>query len=116
MKTKKQGAHKARTKKDGRRALAVRTGSASGGIPLFSGLSDTVTPRRVRGGIIFWWTRKDVGIGSLTLTVNRGKLVVDAECMGPDFCASIVKQAVVEATQPNTPVSHGLSEAKDVAL
>ena len=83
-------------------ALSVESRSPSDGIPLFSQLKDTVTASRVRGGIIFWWSRHGVGFGSLTLVAKRGKLTVDAEGMGPDFCAAIVKQAIVEATQPNS--------------
>jgi hypothetical protein len=73
----------------------------SGLIGLFEKLNDKVTVSRVRGGLIFFWSRKGVGFGSLTLTAKRGKLTVDAECMGPDFCASVVRQAIAEATPPN---------------
>jgi hypothetical protein len=91
---------KSPTKKKARpSALSARTGST---IPLFDGLKNKVYPQRTQGGIVFSWSRKGIGFGQLTLTVNRGKLIVDAECMGPDFCADVVKQAIVEALSNKT--------------
>ena len=66
-------------------------------LAIFDGFPNTVSCRRTRGGIIFYWSRKGVGHGMLTLRVTRGKLDVDDECMNSDFCASVVKQAIDEA-------------------
>ena len=66
-------------------------------IPLFSQLENTVTTEPAKNGLTFWWSRKGVGFGSLYLGVKNGKLVVDTECMSPEFCAEIIKQAITEA-------------------
>lgn len=75
-----------------------------GTIPaFFDRFPNAVSCQRIRGGIIFHWSRKGIGHGMLTLRVNRGKLEVDGECMNSDFCAAVVKQAIDEAS-PNNPV------------
>lgn len=66
-------------------------------MPLFSKLPNTVSVQRTHGGLVFWWSRKGVGFGSLTLVVRRGKLIVDSECMSAAFCAAVVRQAIKEA-------------------
>ena len=84
--------------KDATEALDAGAGS---GIPaFFDRFPNAVSCQRIRGGIIFHWSRKGIGHGMLTLRVNRGKLEVDGECMNSDFCAAIVKQAIDEAS-PN---------------
>lgn len=85
------------------RSLSVAGGSA---LSLFDGLPDRVRAHRIPGGILFAWTRKGVGFGELTMRVTRGKLVVDTECMGPDFCSGVVRQAISEAL-PNPKFSDG---------
>ena len=80
-------------------ALSVASGS---GLPaFFDRFPNAVSCQRIRGGIIFHWSRKGIGHGMLTLRVTRGKLEVDDECMNSDFCAAVVKQAIDEAS-PNT--------------
>lgn len=74
----------------------------------FDNLPDRVYPRRIPGGIIFGWVRNGVGFGQLTLRVTRGKLEVDAECMGPDFCAEVIKQAISEALPNDQSEPRGL--------
>ena len=79
-------------------ALSVASGS---GLPaFFDRFPNAVSCQRIRGGIIFHWSRKGIGHGILTLRVTRGKLEVDGECMNSDFCAAVVKQAIDEAS-PN---------------
>lgn len=65
-------------------------------IPLFDRLSDRVTVCPIRDGLEFHWTRKGVGFGILTLAFRRGRFSVDSECMGPELCAGVVKQAIEE--------------------
>ena len=83
-------------------------GSTDGsGIPaFFDRFPNAVSCQRIRGGIIFHWSRKGIGHGMLTLRVNRGNLEVDDECMNSAFCAAVVKQAIDEAS-PNNEVTHG---------
>lgn len=47
-------------------------------------------------GLIFKWCRKGIGFGEIVLSVRKadGTLYVDRECMSPEFCAEIVKQAI----------------------
>ena len=79
-------------------ALPVASGS---GLPaFFDRFPNAVSCQRIRGGIIFHWSRNGIGHGMLTLRVTRGKLEVDGECMNSDFCAAVVKQAIDEAS-PN---------------
>lgn len=60
---------------------------------------DTVT---VRGfshaqatGLVFQWTRKDVGFGELVICVRAdGTLAVDEECMSMEFCLGVIRQAL----------------------
>lgn len=67
-------------------------------IPLFSQLENAVTVESSPRGLTFWWSRKDIGFGSLYMGIGQdGKFVVDTECMSPEFCAEIVKQAITEA-------------------
>lgn len=65
----------------------------------FNKAPNTVRPRRIPGGIIFYWTRKGVGFGTLTMRVTHGKLQADTEFMGATFCANVVKQAIEEAME-----------------
>ncbi len=71
----------------------------------FDRFPNAVSCQRIRGGIIFHWSRKGIGHGMLTLRVVRGKLEVDDECMNSDFCAAVVKQAIDEAS-PNAKISN----------
>ena len=67
-------------------------------IPLFSQLENTVTTEPAKNGITFWWSRKGVGFGSVTLSFDKdGQLLVDNECMSPEFCGEIIIQAITEA-------------------
>ena len=66
-------------------------------LELFDHIKDRVTPIGIPNGILFRWSSKGIGWGELTLQVVRGKLVVDSECCGLDFCAGIVKQAIEQA-------------------
>ena len=67
-------------------------------IPLFSQLENTVQTTPNGNGIAFWWSRKDVGFGSVTLSFDKGgQLLVDNECMSPEFCGEIIAQAITEA-------------------
>ncbi len=79
-------------------------GSTGGsGLPaFFDRFPNAVSCQRIRGGIIFHWSRKGIGHGMLTLRVNRGKLEVDDERMNSDFCAAVVKQAIDEASRTGT--------------
>lgn len=70
-------------------------------IDIFAKLPNKVSCQRIRGGVRFHWVRKGIGFGTLTLVVKRGKLIVDDECMTVDFCASVVRQAIREATAPD---------------
>ena len=91
--------NKHRSRKGNAEALSVSSGS---GLPaFFYRFPNAVSCQRIRGGIIFHWSRKGIGHGMLTLRVTRGKLEVDDECMNSDFCAAVVKQAIDEAS-PNT--------------
>lgn len=85
-------------------ASAHCAGVAGSAPSFFDKLPDRVYPRRIPGGIVFGWVRNGVGFGQLTLRVTRGRLEVDAECMGPDFCAEVIKQAISEAL-PNSEIS-----------
>ena len=77
----------------------------------FDRFPNAVSCQRIRGGIIFHWSRKGIGHGILTLRVTRGKLEVDGECMNSDFCAAVVKQAIDEAS-PETR-SRNLNQQKE---
>ena len=89
---------KHRSRKGNAEALSVASGSD---LPaFFDRFPNAVSYQRIRGGIIFHWSRKGIGHGMLTLRVTRGKLEVDGECMNSDFCAAVVKQAIDEAS-PN---------------
>jgi len=77
----------------------------------FDRFHNAVSCQRIRGGIIFHWSRKGVGHGMLTLRVTRGKLEVDGECMNSDFCAAIVKQAIDEASPATR--SRNLNQQKE---
>jgi hypothetical protein len=66
-------------------------------IPLFSQLENTVTVVPEKDGLTFWWSRKEIGFGSLYLGVENGKFVVDTECMGAEICGEIITQAITEA-------------------
>lgn len=48
------------------------------------------------GCIIFQWSRSGVGFGELTLAVRDGKLHVDTESMGDEFCLDVLAQALRE--------------------
>jgi hypothetical protein len=65
--------------------------------PIFAKVKNRTEVQRVRGGIAFHWSRRGIGWGTLTLRVTRGKLDVDNECMGPAFCASVVRQAIEQS-------------------
>lgn len=69
---------------------------------IFNEITDGVMVERIKGGIVFNWTRKYVGFGQLTMTVKHGKLTVDAEGMDDEFCAQVVKQAIREARERKT--------------
>lgn len=86
------------SRKGNAEALSFASGPS---IPaFFDRFPNAVSCQRIRGGIIFHWSRKGIGHGMLTLRVTRGKLEVDGECMNSDFCAAVVKQAIEEAS-PN---------------
>lgn len=63
----------------------------------FDGIPNSVVCQRIPGGMIFHWSRPKVGYGMLTMRVTRNKLEVDTECMGSEFCADVVRQAIEEA-------------------
>lgn len=101
--------NKHRSRKGNAEALSVSSGS---GLPaFFDRLPNAVSCQRIRGGIIFHWSRKGIGHGMLTLRVNRGKLEVDDECMNSDFCAAVVKQAIEEASPATR--SRNLNQQKE---
>ena len=66
-------------------------------IPLFGNLRDHVAVSPIQDGLVFEWSRNAIGFGQLTLTCKDGKLIVDNECMSPEFCADVVKQAIEES-------------------
>lgn len=69
-------------------------------IPLWHTLENTAhaTLNGNGNGIAFWWSRKDVGFGSVTLFFDKDdQLLVDNECMSPEFCGEIITQAITEA-------------------
>jgi len=67
-------------------------------IPLFDRLRNTVEVVPEKNGLRFWWSRKGVGFGCLTISLDKDeKFVVDTECMSPEFCGEIVAQAITEA-------------------
>ena len=67
-------------------------------IPFWHTLKDDVGVQPTTNGLIFWWSRKDVGFGSVTLSFDKdGQLLVDNECMSPEFCGEIITQAITEA-------------------
>lgn len=69
-------------------------------IPLFSGLENTVEVEHHPRGLTFWWARKGVGFGSLYMGIREdGKFEVDTECMGAEFCAEVVTQAIEKALE-----------------
>lgn len=91
------------SRKGNAEALSFASGPS---IPaFFDRFPNAVSCQRIRGGIIFHWSRKGIGHGMLTLRVTRGKLEVDGECMNSDFCAAVVKQAIDEAS-PNAKISN----------
>ena len=89
--------NKHRSRDGNAEALPVASGPS---IPaFFDRFPNAVSCQRILGGIIFHWSRKGIGHGMLTLRVTRGKLEVDDEGMNSDFCATVVKQAIDEASQ-----------------
>lgn len=67
-------------------------------IPIFSTLENTAHATQNGNGIAFWWSRKDVGFGFITLSFDKdGQLLVDNEGMSPEFCGEIITQAITEA-------------------
>ena len=68
---------------------------------IFSKLRNLVSVQAIPNGLIFHWSRKDIGFGQLTLAVtHEGKLAVDDECMDDKFSLSIIKQAFNEKAKP----------------
>lgn len=67
-------------------------------IPLFDQLRNTVEVAPEKNGLRFWWSRKGIGFGCLTIGLDKDeKFVVDTECMSPEICGEIVAQAITEA-------------------
>lgn len=97
------------SRKGNAEALSFASGPS---IPaFFDRFPNAVSCQRIRGGIIFHWSRKGIGHGMLTLRVTRGKLEVDGECMNSDFCAAVVKQAIDEASPATR--SRNLNQQKE---
>lgn len=97
------------SRKGNAEALSFASGPS---IPaFFDRFPNAVSCQRIRGGIIFHWSRKGIGHGILTLRVTRGKLEVDGECMNSDFCAAVVKQAIDEASPATR--SRNLNQQKE---
>ena len=63
---------------------------------MFDDLKDTVKVAMTPDGLRFYWTRKGIGFGGITLNENRERLVVDDECMSDDFCLDVIRQALKE--------------------
>lgn len=67
-------------------------------IPLFSQLRNTVEVAPEKNGLRFWWSRKNIGFGCLTIGLDDNeKFVVDTEGMGAEICGEIITQAISEA-------------------
>lgn len=68
-------------------------------IALFEACPDSVAVQAgYRGkGLIFNWSRKGIGFGQLRIFMKDGQFYVDNECMSPEFCADVIKQAIQES-------------------
>ncbi len=66
-------------------------------IPLWSKLKNTVEVVPEKNGLRFWWSRKNIGFGCLTIGLDDNeKFVVDTEGMDAEICGEIITQAISE--------------------
>jgi hypothetical protein len=65
------------------------------------------------GGFIVGWAAKGVGFGELTVGFEGGKIKVDDECMGREFCDAVLKKLteVVPSVKDNK-CEHGSTLAQ----
>ena len=41
-------------------------------------------------GLVIYWALKGFGFGTLSLGLHKDKLILDTECMSPDFVAALL--------------------------